>query len=62
MHSLLDIFESREQMKEDGDSEGYRDREFTSIWEMWILLVAPYFIFVAGGVAIAYTPSFCLGA
>ena len=49
-------------MKEDGDSEGYRDREFTSIWEMWILLVAPYFIFVAGGVAIAYTPSFCLGA
>lgn len=48
--------------KEDGDSEGYRDKEFTSIWEMWVLLIAPYFFFLVGVVAVIYTPSFCLGA
>lgn len=48
--------------QEDGDSEGYRDKKFTSIWEMWVLLIAPYFIFFVGVVAVIYTPSFCLGA
>ena len=45
---------------EEGD--GFRDKKFTSTWEMWVLLVTPYIFFIAGVVAAVYSPSFCTGA
>lgn len=46
--------------KEDG--EGYRDKKFTSTWEMWVLLVAPYIFCIMGIVLVILSPSFCMGA
>ena len=42
--------------------DGYRDKKFTSTWEMWVLLVTPYIFFIAGVVSIVYAPSLCTGA
>ena len=45
------------------DGDGIRDKEdFTGVWEMWVLLVAPYILFLAGASAIVFNPSFCFGA
>jgi hypothetical protein len=43
------------------DGEGYRTKKFTSMWEMWVLLLVPYLFCIMGIVAVVKMPSFCTG-